>query len=603
MVIVLVIDSIFASNNGTSISSRRFAEALAAKGHTVRVVTYGDSDHDGFDPKTGFHLYHVPELIVPVVTRLAHLQKDLWAKPVRSTLERAFSGADIVHIYNPFPLGRAAQKIAKQMDIPTLGAFHCQPENITYNIGLGWFTPAAHLVYIVLNGLFYRHFSDIHCPSKFIAVQLRKHGYRQWLHVLSNGVHPDFKPPESRPATSGEHIKILMVGRLSPEKRQDVLIHAATLSRHARKIQLIFAGCGPKEKKLKELAKKLPNPPRFCFLSQPDLIQLMQACDLYVHASDVEIEGISCLEAISCGLVPVISNSKKSASAQFALFNENVFKSGDPVDLARKIDYWIDHPETKREAQKAYEQFVPKYALEHSIRRIEVVYASIIRQKNQYNPYTSGRLFRSLSRLFYVGLAIPLLYLWSRVILGTRIEGARNLRGLKGSLTICNHVHSLDSVLVALAAFPRKLVFPTLPSNLNTLWPGKVIRLLGGVAISDKPNQLRIFMDEMEYQLRMGRVIHFFPEGELAAYDSSLRPFKNGAFHLAAQADVPIVPMTITFKPTSGLRRLFHHRLVMKLIVGKPIYPKTYDDRADAELRQQEALNSMRTMMQTRHTG
>jgi len=36
-----------------------------------------------------------------------------------------------------------------------------------------------------------------------------------------------------------------MIGRLSPEKRQDVLIRAVMKSRYADRIQLYFAGSGP----------------------------------------------------------------------------------------------------------------------------------------------------------------------------------------------------------------------------------------------------------------------------------------------------------------------------------------------------------------------
>lgn len=616
MILVLVIDSIFASNNGTSISSRRFAEALVRHGHTVRVVTFDEQKKDGYDPETGFALYLVPELIVPVVTRLAHLQKDVWAKPVRATLENAFQGADVVHIYNPWPLGKTARKIARAMGIPTLGAFHCQPENITYNIGLGWCRPAAHLVYVLLNLFFYRHFSQIHCPSKFIAVQLRKHGYRQWLHVISNGVHPDFKPagaagPEEpakridtaeQPNTRAPY-RILMVGRLSPEKRQDVLIRAAALSRHAADIQLIFAGCGPREQKLKAMGERLPRRPEFCFLDKPDLIRLMRSCDLYVHASDVEIEGISCLEAISCGLVPVISDSRMSATAQFALSPDHLFSSGNPQALAQRIDDWLDHPQELEAARQEYRRFIRPYDLDNSIHRIESVYDRLAKSSEHDNPYLDGRVFRGLSRFFYTVVAIPLLYVWSRAVLGTKIHGARNMRGLRGSLTVCNHVHSLDSVLVALAAFPRKMVFPTLPANLNKLWPGKIIRLLGGVAIQSKPGQLRIFMDEMEYQLRMGRTVHFFPEGELSAYAPGLRPFKNGAFRLAAQARVPIVPMSITFDEPRGLRKILQKRPVMTLWIDKPIYPLIRDDRSDADIRRKKTIERMRSMMDERKTG
>ena len=65
--------------------------------------------------------------------------------------------------------------------------------------------------------------------------------------------------------------------------------------------------------------------------------------DLYVHAADAEIEAIACIEAFSSGLVPVIANSPKSATPQFALDERSLFEAGNPKDLADKIDYWIEH--------------------------------------------------------------------------------------------------------------------------------------------------------------------------------------------------------------------------------------------------------------------
>lgn len=55
-------------------------------------------------------------------------------------------------------------------------------------------------------------------------------------------------------------ILIMMVGRLSVEKRQDVIINAVKHSKYADKIQLIFAGKGPKYEDYVELGQSLKNP-------------------------------------------------------------------------------------------------------------------------------------------------------------------------------------------------------------------------------------------------------------------------------------------------------------------------------------------------------
>ncbi|NLN81419.1 MAG: glycosyltransferase [Clostridiales bacterium] len=591
MVITLVTDTFNINNNGTTISATRFAESLSQRGHQIRVITCGDTSKSGKDADTGFEMFYLPELKVPIASRLAHKQHTLFAKPVRATLEKAISGSDIVHIYQPWALGSAAQRIAKRMDIPAIAAFHIQPENITYNISLKWFPPAAHLIYFLYYLFFYRRFSHIHCPSKFIAAQLRSHGYRARLHVISNGVHPAFTPSDKPKEHTFESIKVLMVGRLSPEKRQDVLIRAVMKSRYADRIQLHFAGNGPWEKKLRRLGSKLTNPPVFGYYNRDELIKLIHDCDLYIHSSDIEIEGISCIEAFACGLVPVISDSKRSAAAQFALGPQHLFKAGSPESLAEKIDYWLDNPQHLKDAGKKYARFGRQYALERSIRKIENVYSSIsVKDKNEYHR---GFIFKLFARLFYTGIASPILLLWTRFVLGVKVYGRKNLRGLKGALTVCNHVHLLDSALVGLAVFPRRVIFPTLPQNVKTLWPGKLVRVLGGFAIPDSIMELKTFFDEMEFLLMKNHIVHFFPEGELKPYDTGLRSFKKGAFHLAAQARVPIVPMSITFEAPKGLMKIIRKKPVMRLHVGRPIEPVDTDLEIDSKLRMKAVREQM----------
>lgn len=141
--------------------------------------------------------------------------------------------------------------------------------------------------------------------------------------------------------------------------------------RYADKIQLIFAGKGPEYDHYMELGKQLKNPPQFVYLEQQKLINLLLQCDLYVHASDMESEAISCIEAFATGLVPVIANSEVSATPQFALDGRSLFKAGSPKDLARAIDYWLDHPNERKYMGELYRVAAKKYSLANSVRMFE----------------------------------------------------------------------------------------------------------------------------------------------------------------------------------------------------------------------------------------
>jgi glycosyltransferase involved in cell wall biosynthesis len=120
-----------------------------------------------------------------------------------------------------------------------------------------------------------------------------------------------------------------------------------------------------------KLSEKLANPPQFVYVKQDELIKLLLQCDLYVHASDMESEAISCIEAFATGLVPVIANSELSATPQFALDDRSLFLPGNPKDLARAIDYWLDNSEERECMEKTYVKAAKKYSLAISVRMFE----------------------------------------------------------------------------------------------------------------------------------------------------------------------------------------------------------------------------------------
>jgi len=127
----------------------------------------------------------------------------------------------------------------------------------------------------------------------------------------------------------------------------------------------------------------LVNPPIMGFFPKEELVKMLSMTDLYVHASDAEIEGISCIEAVACGIVPVIAKGEKSATPQFALDERSLFEHGDSADLAKKIDYWLDNTEERKKMELEYAQSADKYSMDKSLEQIEGMFTDAIRE---YRP-------------------------------------------------------------------------------------------------------------------------------------------------------------------------------------------------------------------------
>ena len=381
MKILLVIDTYDTNNNGTSISAQRFAAVLREHGNEVRILTTGEPAPDKFVLK---------EFKVPLFNDLIHSHGFQFAQVDLDIIREAVAWADIVHCMMPFALETATKLIADQMHKPSTAAFHIQPENLTSSIGLGKAEWLNDRFYYTFRFLLYQHFNHIHVPSQFMANELIKRGYKAKIHVISNGIDPDFITAGQRKLSNsdsghtslsdGSLITIVMVGRLSGEKRQDVIINAVPFSKYADRIQLVFAGKGPKYDEYVELGKQLKNPPQFVFLSKPELIDLLLHTDLYVHASDMESEAISCIEAFATGLVPVIANSEDSATPQFALDGRSLFAPGRPKDLARAIDWWFDHPDEKAKMEREYAEAAKNYDIDTSVRLCEQMFREAIEE-------------------------------------------------------------------------------------------------------------------------------------------------------------------------------------------------------------------------------
>ena len=85
----------------------------------------------------------------------------------------------------------------------------------------------------------------------------------------------------------------------------------------------------------------------------------------------MEIESIACLEAIACGLVPVIADSPKSAAKAFALDDKSLFKNKDAEDMARKIDYWVSHPDERADYSRKYLDSGTQFEQQSCMRQME----------------------------------------------------------------------------------------------------------------------------------------------------------------------------------------------------------------------------------------
>ncbi len=332
--IAFVADTVHSASGGGIVSGEHFVAWLREAHRVVTISTDGDQA--------------VPRLHLPV--KAMSEMKFVMARPDRAVLARAFLGVDLVHLQFPFWLSFAAADQARRMGLPVVAGFHVQPENALYNVGLRsqWLSDA---LYGVLIRRLYDKVDGVICPSPFARGKLLSHGLRARTFVVSNGVSPDVqaamaaRPPRARVPGIDGRVTLLAVGRLAAEKRQDIIIEAVRRSRHRERIRLVLAGRGPREEALRAQAQLLPNGAEIGFVPRDALLEELAGADLFVHASEVELEeGMAVLEAMSAGLPTLVADAKESAASDLALGPDFLFPAGDASALAGRIDGLLDSP-------------------------------------------------------------------------------------------------------------------------------------------------------------------------------------------------------------------------------------------------------------------
>ena len=148
---------------------------------------------------------------------------------------------DVVHVHSPLTLGAVARSAARRRRVPVVYTNHYLPANVHPTAGRADHAgPAARAAGALFDVGFYGYVTGfanrcdrVTAPTATALLLLRDHGLRAPSQVVSNGVDLDaFSPGQADESLRRAYALpagrplILSVGRLSPEKRADVLIEA-----------------------------------------------------------------------------------------------------------------------------------------------------------------------------------------------------------------------------------------------------------------------------------------------------------------------------------------------------------------------------------------
>lgn len=230
----------------------------------------------------------------------------------------------------------------------------------------------------------------------------------------------------------------------------------------------------------------------------------------------------------------------------------------------------------------------PEQSDEHML-SLKCTRAIHLDENYEYMPH--GVLFR-IERALVASLLHLIVFPLMHLTHGLRIYGRKNLKSHKkefknGAITISNHVFMWDYLCVLKAIRPHISYFPAWKTNFECGWQ-PFMRILGGMPIPEGDiHSMMKFKRDMDEVVESGRWLHVFPEGSMWYFYPDIRPLKLSAFNYAVKYGKPIIPISMSFRPRKGFRRIFGKGPFVDLHIAEPIY-------ADKSLAPRDAAIELR---------
>lgn len=139
--------------------------------------------------------------------------------------------------------------------------------------------------------------------------------------------------------------------------------------------------------------------------------------------------------------------------------------------------------------------------------------------------------------------------LWGRIFcwlswVSVSVKGRENIDPATSYVFVANHQGAYD-IFSIYGWLGHNFRWMMKQSLRKIPFVGRACRDAGNIFVDNSsPSALRHTMEKAERQLQGGMSLVVFPEGA-RTWDGKMRRFKRGAYHLALEFNLPVVPVTI----------------------------------------------------------
>ncbi len=262
----------------------------------------------------------IPPEVIPVRARGQFrnpFYKDLTlgyysVRRLRAIVDR-LPGPKVIHIATSGPLGVAGARVARAMNLASVGCYHTDLQECARLYGASAFGRPGDWLGAKVGRYFDRHAYE-HCRAICVptesAAETPKTYFRGEIAVIPNPIDVGcFTPGPTREGAFRDKynhdgkVLVVVVGRVAREKNLDlVCAHLGTDER----VNTVFVGDGPYARHLRRKWDATVTG----FLAGDNLLAAYRQADVFVQLSVAETFGLTLVEAMSSGLPAVVLRSR-----------------------------------------------------------------------------------------------------------------------------------------------------------------------------------------------------------------------------------------------------------------------------------------------------
>jgi glycogen(starch) synthase len=365
---------------------RKLAEALAAQGETVHVLTRGREGDPSSELRAGVRVHRI---VAPATPR----GLDAFLRWIERMNERmtaagealgARGGFDVVHGHD-WLVAPAAEALASELRAPYVTTIHATE----YGRHQGWVArhPQSH-IHGVETRMARRAEGVIVCSHYMRGHVADVFGIAEdGVAVVPNGIDPlDLQPVGDLSALRAEHAApderlVLLTGRLVYEKGFQIALDALPgVIRRVGRVRFLVAGAGMHRPELEAQARRLGLDAHGAFLGWigDDLLHaLYRIADLCVVPSLYEPFGLVALEAMASGCPCIVADT---GGLREVVPNDDVglrFASRDPRSLARMMTLVLSNPAVRYRLVTEAGEHVRRFDWADVARQTAAVYGAL----------------------------------------------------------------------------------------------------------------------------------------------------------------------------------------------------------------------------------